>query len=283
MNIQLETLRSSVGKPHVYKITNLINNKVYIGKTSGRTKNYLCGGSYIRREIKDVGAENFKKEILVVGDYNDALMNELECHFIQLYASNKVGYNLTVGGVGAKGRILSVESREKISKSLMGNKLSEETKKKLSIAHKGRVVSEETRLKNSLWQKGRKLSEERKKQMSIISLNMSDETKKKMSAAKMGKVVSEETKQKISAWFKGTKRSSDVVKKIADIQRIKVSKEIDLYDLDYNFIKHYASQFEAHKDGFSTVGIFRTCRGQQDSHKNHIFKFTRTEDENIST
>ena len=60
--------------------------------------------------------------------------------------------------------------------------VSNETRAKMSAAHKGRVVSEETRAKMSAARKGKQLSEE---------------TRAKMSAAKKGKKFSDDVKRKM--------------------------------------------------------------------------------------
>lgn len=52
----------------VYKTTNLINNKIYIGvhKTKCPQDSYLGSGSRLKLAIKKYGKENFKKEILYI-------------------------------------------------------------------------------------------------------------------------------------------------------------------------------------------------------------------------
>jgi len=52
----------------IYKTTNLINGKMYIGQCSfGRIngwKNYLGSGTYFKRALKKYGCENFKRDII---------------------------------------------------------------------------------------------------------------------------------------------------------------------------------------------------------------------------
>lgn len=48
----------------IYKTTNLINNKIYVGKDSHNDSNYFGSGTILVKAIKKYGKENFKKEIL---------------------------------------------------------------------------------------------------------------------------------------------------------------------------------------------------------------------------
>jgi hypothetical protein len=48
----------------IYKTTNLINGKIYIGKDSKNNSKYLGSGLLLKRAILKYGKENFKKEIL---------------------------------------------------------------------------------------------------------------------------------------------------------------------------------------------------------------------------
>ncbi len=84
----------------IYKITNLINNKVYIGQTikSGiQFNNYFGGGNKIKNAIKKYGKENFKKEILVIC-IGQKQADDMEKFYINECDSINNGYNLHIGG-----------------------------------------------------------------------------------------------------------------------------------------------------------------------------------------
>ncbi len=90
----------------IYKITNDINSKVYIGQTiQSLERRFNChcsrdngkGGSmYIKRAILKYGREHFHIEL--IEEVEEALLNEREIYWIAYYNSYHNGYNLTVGG-----------------------------------------------------------------------------------------------------------------------------------------------------------------------------------------
>lgn len=86
---------------YIYKTTNLINNKFYIGqhKSSVFDPNYYGSGLLINQAIKKYGKTNFKIEILEWCESLD-VMCEKEKYYIKLYdALNKdIAYNISKGG-----------------------------------------------------------------------------------------------------------------------------------------------------------------------------------------
>ncbi len=94
----------------IYKITNLINGKIYIGKTYRDVnvrwmehckKTSHC--SLLTRAIQKYKKENFKIEV-IFETKNAYLLNRKEVYFIKLYntINPEKGYNLRTGGEGGK-------------------------------------------------------------------------------------------------------------------------------------------------------------------------------------
>lgn len=141
----------------IYKVTNLTNNKIYIGQTNGLRKTYRGGGKILKFAYKKYGKENFKFEKITEGNFNRVLLDELEKHYIRLYNSTniKVGYNIETGGGGGNGRVVSEETRKKLSIFQKTRIRSKEQYEKISISNTGKIHSEETKLKMSLIKKGK--------------------------------------------------------------------------------------------------------------------------------
>lgn len=248
---------------YVYKITNLVNFKVYIGITTCTLKKRwnehrhaaLKNKKYTHLclAIKKYGQDNFKiDQIKKCYSYNDLYRSEI--YFIKHFESNNrsKGYNNSTGGEhSAKGIKHSVETRKKISEIQKGRHNSPGTefgkgekhlnygrslpdcvKEKISKSHIGKKLSEKTKEKlrkykgNSHWGYGKKLS---------------DETKAKISKANKGRKHTDEFKRKISLLKRGNKnmlgkkhteeskeknRIAHLGKKKTSEQKRKISKSI---------------------------------------------------------
>lgn len=240
---------------YIYKTTNLINDKVYIGKSEKEFDgSYYGSGILLWKAIKKYGIENFKVEVIETCE-TTVFLNEREIYWIDQYKDHS--YNIAKGGTGGD-TIQNHPDKEEIikrrnasvSKSLAGHSVSEETRRKISEKKKGQTLSEEQKKKISETAKRNGLSggdrysnrseeqlEETKKKLSDAAkrnglggntwINLSDEEKqsrsKKLSESAKGKKVSEETRGKITEKLKGRKLSEETRKKISET--IKSKKE----------------------------------------------------------
>jgi hypothetical protein len=137
---------------------------------------------------------------IVYKDIEHKEAKKIEILLIEKYGRKNLGLgnlvNMTDGGEGALGVVVSEETRQKMSEKqksktpMLGKTHSDETKQKISEANKGKTLSEEHRQKMSEAQKGKTLSEETRQKMS--------EAKKGNKSINFGKTRSEETRQKIS-------------------------------------------------------------------------------------
>lgn len=105
----------------IYKITNLINGKIYVGahKTSDLDDDYMGSGKLIKMAIEKYGLENFKKEYISIFD-NENEMYKMESTIVDdAYLKNEDTYNLKKGGNGGWSKIndnYPIEKRKEIGK-----------------------------------------------------------------------------------------------------------------------------------------------------------------------
>lgn len=196
---------------YIYKTTNIVNNKVYIGKSEKPfNPNYLGSGILINRAIKKYGRNSFTLEIIEVSDTIDQL-NEREKYWISFYFE-KGSYNLAEGGTGGNTtRYYSNEQKavfkKTLSKALLGREVKQSTRDKLSLSNKGKFYGDKLVLSNSL----------KKVWQDPMSIFNSIEYRKKLSNSLTGRVVSKDTRNKISKANSGKNNGMSVKIKVDNI------------------------------------------------------------------
>lgn len=218
----------------VYRVTNTINGKKYIGITiksiAHRWRQHINGAgkaNYVfARAIKKHGPKNFSvEEVARASSIED--LYELEKQFIQLEKTHVTlgkGYNTTLGGGGSHGLQHSAVARALVSAAQIKHWSDPEVRARMSAKMIGHKQSAETIAKKSAAHTGKKHTAETKLRLSQIAATRrrgphSEETRRKMSESGKGKVRtpehcaalsivaknrprrrhSEETKAKISA------------------------------------------------------------------------------------
>jgi group I intron endonuclease len=193
----------------IYKTTNTINGKFYIGQDSNNNPKYLGSGILLNKAIEKYGREYFIKEVLEVCSTKGQL-NEREKYWIHELNAKELGYNLADGGFG--GNTYTEETRERVSKLLTGRYVSPETIEKrkrsrkqhperyeytdarrnlVSMVHRGKVITDET--------KG-KISEKMKLRTEYTSEFLYQQTRDKhgKNSPRWDKAHSDETRKKMS-------------------------------------------------------------------------------------
>lgn len=177
----------------IYKITNKINNKYYIGKhkTDNINDSYMGSGVYLKRAMKKYGKDNFIKEILFIFD-NEISMNEKEKELVLIGEDT---YNLCAGGKGGFDYInrngLNKGSNNVMHRPEIAKKVSMSLKKTRNLNKKYYDKISIENLKKT-WQqnKGKKRPEhsEFMKENSYFKEMWSDENKEK-------------SRDRLSSWF----------------------------------------------------------------------------------
>lgn len=235
----------------IYKITNRLNNKIYIGQTirkiSHRIHEYKSDSASknspntrIFNAIKKYGFENFTFETIDRASTIEEL-NQKEIYWIKFYDSTnkRVGYNIMEGGKNSN--------------------LSDETKLKMSIVRKGRSQTKDwidRRISKAGSADAKKYGKPKtEKEKEILSKN----------SAKywQNKTRDDSTKQKISQSKKGQLPSN--CKFV-----FKILKDFNIIIDTYRSTKEAARM----NPNFTQSMISRICNHKTESKENFTFSFT---------
>lgn len=248
---------------YLYKITNQLSQKIYIGQSNKETERWRQHkyfarqekpAQYIHRAMAKYGFENFVYEIIAMCvSPEDA--NETEKELIKQYDSRnpKKGYNVAPGGetpwnLGLPKELnpltgipRSEEIKKKISESSIGKLMppcSDERKEYMSNLYLGRTLPAEWVNKIADSNRGQTRSDESKLKMSIAHMGqvLSDETKLKMSKAHIGKHTGENNPKSKLTWeivnliraeFSSTKISQSKIAKKYNVSQGNISDIIN--------------------------------------------------------
>lgn len=211
----------------VYKLTNKINGKCYVGRTvhtlDERWKGHVGSairednGMMIARAIKKYGFDSFDRE--VIEECTDNQVVDREMYWIEKLGTHVTngGYNLTLGGDGGiLGHRFSDESKEKMRQRAFGRKHSDITKAKMSASKLGKSQDPLHVAKRAEANRGKKRTDEQRISMSLAQLTSgythSEETRRKIGEKSRNRVISDETRKKCSVAHLGKEIHTDEYK-----------------------------------------------------------------------
>lgn len=167
----------------VYKTTNLIDGKYYIGchQTDSLEDGYIGSGKHLKRAIKKYGKDNFKREIIHQTSSKEEMFEVEKTLVSESLVNDPMSYNLKIGGSGGNPGLVG---------AFAGRKHTEETKEKIRASSVSRIITEETRklLSTNNWAKRDPVAH-REHMRKIARIPKTAEHNAKVAAANIGKIV----------------------------------------------------------------------------------------------
>lgn len=256
----------------IYKVTNTVNGKIYIGQTKRSIKRRWKGhitssksnkcNNLFHNAIKKHGEDSFNVEIIDHANSTEEL-NELEQKYIGIFNSiHPNGYNTKTGG---RSCTYSDLSKKKMSDKKKGAQLPFDVRKKMSESHKLRWQDEKLRVQRSyqskkMWEDDdyrKRISESRKKYWSEKA------NRTRASIRAKNKLNQKDVKDKISDGVKRAFKRDSVRENFEKAIKAKHRKIIDSNGKTYASIKDAAKQLGVYPSNICKVlqGKHKTCKG----------------------
>jgi group I intron endonuclease len=234
----------------IYKITNLVNGKIYVGKDKHNNPAYFGSGSIIKQAIEKYGIENFIKDIIDYANTEEEL-NEKEKYWIATLNSQdkNIGYNIKSGGQG--GFTINVYDSwiEKYGKDIADKKWNDLNKERSSIGEKNGnfkkiLLSDDEVI--DLYKKGHSMNDiatlcnVSKVKIKAVLLNNGIKCRNTSESGKTRKhnhPISEATRQKMSDARKGKPRKSVYSYWLTKYGADEANKRLEEYKTKMSIIK----------------------------------------------
>lgn len=280
-------LPTDVRKWTLYKIVNP-KNRVYIGITTNlpkRIRNYetinCLHQTALRYSLLKYGfpAHNFEVIETFSSTISEAYGKEI--FWIRTYMSNYAkwpkqnGLNLTDGGRGSHGRVMSEETKQKLREANLGKKYSDETKAKLSAMKKGKKIKsgwtedKRQRMSETKLSSGYRHPDEIKKIIGEAGRGNKNCLGQKQSPETIAKRVVHLKGNKFRLGHKGSEKQKEAVRKT-------FNKPIIQYDLQGNELNRFVSVTDAVKiTGICHSTIENSAKGRIKKPLKFIFKYKK--------
>lgn len=234
----------------IYKITNTVNGKVYVGSATRFTGRWSKHRTDLNKNCHDnqklqrawnkYGEAAFVFSVLEYVE-NKCDLIQREQFWIDALEAAETGYNICTVAYSCLGVKRSENTKKKMSEIAKARGILPETRLKAIQYHTGRKRSPEVAARQSTAQKGRKDSDETRAKKFLIAKNRSPEMRARIAAPLKGRIftpehraklaeskksVSPETRQKMAAAKLGKKQSPEMIaKRSAGMRGRKMSPE----------------------------------------------------------
>ena len=273
---------------YVYKTTNLLNGKIYIGickKSSTDSIKYLVSGKNFKKAVKEFGRDSFIKEIIVEdSDFMYKDLQRLEVFLIDIFDCRNplIGYNISIGGDGnvgeTNGMFGKTHSKESIERMLETRLINSKNNPNYG------KMSEDVLLKFS------EFISQRNKENPTLPNGHREETKIQISntikqMAKDGKLhknhakFTDERKEEYSEMFSGEnnpmygkKHTREAIDKLKEAIRLRFPP-VNKIDRDGNIIKEYESITDVTLDGYRPDLVKKVLRGENKTHGGFYWEY----------
>lgn len=162
---------------YLYQITNLYNDRVYVGvhKTKNLDDGYMGSGKILNQAYQKYGTDWFRKDILQFFELESEMFEAEKDLVTEEFIARDWTYNIKLGGEGGfnyinsssivkfKGKTHTDQTKRLISRKNTGLKRSDAAKLKISDANKRTNESRGSKVSKAL--KGRPKTDEQKKKI----------------------------------------------------------------------------------------------------------------------
>lgn len=198
----------------IYKVTNKLNNKFYVGAhaTNDLDDGYMGSGKLIRRAIKKYGFENFEKEYVSIHQNAEEMFLTEEEIVNEAFVDSEETYNIRLGGHKNSWFLLNSDSEVQRKKAIKSNLRRKELRK--NPEWKKRNSNNISKGVKKSWEEGRR----RKTLPSWKGKKHKEESKRKIGEANKKHQIGEGNSQFGTCWIYSNK--------------FKKSKKIDKNELE---------------------------------------------------
>lgn len=225
---------------HIYKVTNLINGKIYIGQTihepQRRWQSHLNAARRtprlrIQHAIRKYGEENFLFEVIDEASTQEEL-NKKEIYWIDKLKAIEEGYNLKPGGDCNPMNIPTIKEKHD---AIMRSK---EVREKISYSMKkvkAAGISEETRRKLSEAAMGNQKGKGKKRSIEAVIKTAEKNRKKVQAVDEQGNIYSFTSVKEAAEWWSNNGNNNKIITIMDNIKKSN-EREAFIHHLKWKYI-----------------------------------------------